>query len=123
MGLRVGRVGELLGHVAPSISVGQIVGVLDGARHPGGPGRVDDFRAQRGHERLLFLRKVLGHYYDDPVAFLPGRQREADARVARGGLDDDAAGLQLSRGLRGPSKYGPMRSLTLPPGLRNSSLA
>ena len=63
--------------------------VLDGGR------RDHDLGAVAAQHRDLLLAHLVGHHEDAAVALLRRRDREADAGVARGRLDDRAAGLQL----------------------------
>ncbi len=65
-------------------------------------GRDDDHvRAERLQVPHLLDRSLLGHDEDAAVAADGRRQREPDAGVARGGLDDGAAGLQGALALGG----------------------
>ncbi len=62
-------------------------------------GADDDLRAVGPQHRDLLLAHLVRHDEDAAVALLRRRDREADAGVARGRLDDGAAGLELSFGL------------------------
>ena len=59
-----------------------------------------DFAAEGLHHLALLDGEVLGDAEDDAIALLHAGQREADAGVARGRLDDRAAGLQQTVALR-----------------------
>ena len=63
--------------------------------------RDHDLGAVAAQHRDLLLAHLVGHHEDAPVALLCRRDREADAGVARGRLDDRAAGLQLPVALGG----------------------
>ena len=57
--------------------------------------RDHDLGAVAAEHRDLLLAHLVGHHEDAAVALLRRRDREPDARVARGRLDDRAAGLEL----------------------------
>src|SRR2546430_2018711 len=57
-----------------------------------------DLGSVRAEHRDLLLAHLVGHHEDAAVALLRGGDREAHARVAGGGLDDRAAGLELALG-------------------------
>ena len=61
----------------------------------------DDLGAVGPKELLLLGRLLVGHDEDAAIALQRGRDREAVAGVAAGGLDDRAAGLQEARPLGG----------------------
>jgi hypothetical protein len=94
--MRVGRIGELVG-IEPAVLAGQPLGhVLIVFRVP-----LADVGARQAHlgahglevEDLL-LGHLVRHHDDQLVALLGRHQRERQAGVAGGRLDDRAAGLE-----------------------------
>ena len=81
------RGGDLLGEAAGIAHVIVRVGVGHGRDEP-------QIGAAQQQHVLLFLALRLGHDDDGAVAARIADQREADAGIAGGALDDDAAGLQ-----------------------------
>ena len=68
---------------------------------PSDAGREDELGAERAQQGAALLRHGLRHRQDDVVAAGRADERERDARVAAGGLDDRAAGLELAGRLGG----------------------
>ena len=102
--LRVGHVRVLVGLEAARDLLGQPVGdrvvalrrvVLDRGR------RDHDLGAVGAQHRDLLLAHLVRHHEDAAVAARGRRDREPDAGVARGRLDDRPAGLQLPLALGG----------------------
>ena len=58
--------------------------------------RQHDFRAHRAQVEDLLLAHLVGQHQDQAIALLRGDQRETEAGVAGGRLDDRAAGLQIA---------------------------
>jgi hypothetical protein len=56
------------------------------------------FGAQRLQVQHFFGRHLVGHHQQHAVAFQPADQREPEAGVAGGGLDDGAARLEPAVG-------------------------
>ena len=82
-----------------------------------------DLGAVRPQQRDLLGRDLVGHH--EHAAIAPARRDdgETDAGVARRRLDDGAAGPSSPARSAASIIVSAGRSLTLPPGLRNSSLA
>ena len=83
----------------------------------------DDLGAVGAQKRTLLLGNLVRHDEDAAVALERGRDGEADAGVPARGLDDRPARRELSVPLGLLDHRRPIRSFTLPPGFRNSSLA
>ncbi len=99
VGLGVGRVGVLVGLEPTRQLLGQPVGhrvvALRRLRLDGG--RADHHLGAVGpQQRDLLLAHLVGHDEDAAVALDGGGDRQADAGVAGGGLDDGAARPQLA---------------------------
>ena len=58
--------------------------------------RQHDFGAQETHHLAAFDTEVLGHGYDERVAFLRTHHGETDAGIAAGGFDNGLARLQCT---------------------------
>ena len=88
------HVGVLVGLEAAGDLLGKPVGdrvvTLRRVRRDGG-GADHDLGAVRAQQRDLLLAHLVGHHEDAAVALDRGRDREPDARVAGGRLDDRAA--------------------------------
>ena len=99
--------------------------VVDSGRVVVDRGRRDhDLGAVRAQHRDLLLAHLVGHDEDAAVALARRRDREPDAGVARGRLDDRPAGLAACPSRSAASIIArPIRSFTEPPGLRYSSFA
>ena len=82
--------GDLLGEAVRDrvVRLGRVV--VDGGR------RDHDLGAVGAQRRDLLLAHLVRHHEDAAVALLRGRDREPDAGVARGRLDDRAAGAELA---------------------------
>ena len=99
MRLGVGGVDELPGYEAVGDLLGQLVGLGDGTLHALGTLGEHQLCAVGLHQLAALHGHGLRHDDDDAVATGGGHGSEADAGVAGGGLDDDAAGLQQTLGL------------------------
>jgi hypothetical protein len=95
-----------------------VVGVV--GRH--GRGRDDHLGAERLEQAHLLLAHLVGHGEDALVAPHRRGDGEPDAGVAARPLDDGAAGRRRPLRSAASTIGRPMRSLTLPPGLKNSAL-
>ena len=106
----VGLVRERIGRIAELIDVkrarnfrrqsrGDILIIF---RMPAGhvASRQANFRAERADVGDFLLRHLVGNDEDDAITLRAGDEGEAEAGVARGRLDDRAAGLQLPIALR-----------------------
>jgi hypothetical protein len=91
---------ELLRHIRAFDRRRKLLGLGDGRLHAAVLRREDDFAAEGFHHFAFFGGEVLGHAEDHAIALLHAREREADAGVARGRLDDRAAGLQQAVAFR-----------------------
>ena len=91
VGERVGGVFELLRDEAAENFAGEFLGLFNRALHAGRAGRKDDFGAVGLEQHAALDAHRLGHREDGAIAAGGGNAREPDARVARGGLDDDGA--------------------------------
>ena len=107
--------GQSLGQPAGILHV--IVGVLVGHRR-----HLDSSAPISAQRVLLLLALGLGDDDDRPVAQRVGDQREADAGIAGGALDDDAAGPQQPLASASAMMNSAARSLTDWPGFMNSAL-
>ena len=115
---------ELLRHEVVGMLAHQLRRREHGARHALDGRREMDLGAEAREQALALHAHVVGHREDQPVALHRGRHGEPDAGVAAGRLDDRAARLAARRGARRPrSSRAPIRSLTLPPGLSDSTFA
>ena len=94
MGGGVGGVDELAGKEASRQRAGQLLRLFDGSSHPLGPLAQDQLRTVGVHKKAALLAHGVRHDDDDTVAPRGGDRSQADARVAGGGFDNDAAGLQ-----------------------------
>ena len=68
----------------------------DGALHALGVGSASHLGAQRPHDRHFFLGKVLRHKQPHFVAAVHADQRQPDAGISRGRLDNRSAGREFS---------------------------
>ena len=100
MGLRVGGIAELIGDEAARQLPGQLLGLVHRPLHALGTGSEDQLRPVGGQHGPALGAHGVGHGEDHPVAAGGRHAGQTDARVAGGGLDDDAAGLQKSLLLR-----------------------
>ena len=94
----VGRVHELAGDDRSGNLGLELLGLGDGSLHAGCAVGEHELCAVAAHELAALDAHGLGHRDDDAVATGGGDAGQADAGVARGGLDDGAAGLQLAGG-------------------------
>ena len=104
VGLRVGLVEVLVGLERARDLVGQpvgdaVVGLRRLRRHVGRGEH--DVGAVGAQQVDLLPRHLVGHHRDHAVALQPGGDRQAGAGVARGRLDDRAAGHQPAVALGG----------------------
>jgi hypothetical protein len=123
VGERVGRIGELVG-IEPAVLGCQpfgdvLVVFVVSLAHVGT--RRAHVRAQGLEVKDLFLGHLVGDHDDELVALLGRHQRERQAGVAGGRLDDRAAGPSRPSASAASIMDLPMRSLIEPPGLRSSS--
>ena len=100
MNLRIGRIVELLRHPGVGRVLHQIFGARDRALHAFGAGREHELGAEHGEQRAALERHRLGHREDQLVALGRGDERERDAGVAAGRLDDDGVLVQHAALLR-----------------------
>ena len=98
--LRVRLVGELAGQDGARTLGGDLLGLGDRALHAEGGVGEDQLGAVGPQQRPALLGHRLRHREDDVVAAGGADQGERDAGVARGRLDDGAAGLELTGALR-----------------------
>ena len=91
---RIGRVFKLLRNPGIRGFFGQCLGPGDRALHAFRAGRQDQFGAQHGQQGAAFERHRFGHGEDELVAFGRRHEREGDAGVAAGWLDDDGVLLE-----------------------------
>ena len=126
MGVSVALVGVLVGLVPAGDLLGEPVGdevvALGGIRLD--RRRTDhDFGAEGAQQRDLLGRDLVGDDEDHLVALDRRGEREADARVPGGRLDDRPAGPKGPSSSARASIERAIRSLLEPPGLRYSSFA
>ena len=114
MNLRVGRVVELAGQNGARGLLDDFGGLGVGTRNSISTGGEHELGTQQTNDGATLLGHGLGHGDDDLVAASSTDEGQADAGVARGGLDDGAAGLELSGCL---GRVNDRRSLTLEAGL------
>ena len=105
MDARIVGVLELMRDEDVGIRGGDLAGALDGAGNTVRVGRQLKFGPQSQDEFLAFNAHPLGHDDAHPVTLHPPDQRQADARVTRGGLDDDRVRFQPPVALR-PLEHG-----------------
>ena len=121
--LGVGGVGELVGQ-EDVVALGHVARGLHRLVHPAH--RLDDLHARAVHaqQRLALAAHALRQRQHEVVALRGADERERDAGVARGRLDDRRACPARSSPPASAASIiaTPMRSLTLPPGLKDSSL-
>ena len=86
---RVGRVLELLRDEVPQVTLGQFLGLGDGAGHALGPRREDELGPVGPQQRPPLLAHRLGHRESALVAAGGAHHRQRDPGVATGGLEDD----------------------------------
>ena len=91
---RIGGIVELLGHPGVGSFLIKLLSFLDGALHSLGTGRQDESGAQQGEQSAPLLAHGLGHREDDLVATRRRDERQRNAGVAGGGLDDGGLGRQ-----------------------------
>jgi hypothetical protein len=96
MDLDIGRIVELLRHPAARRRFDQLLRAGDRALHPLLLRRQVEARAISEHQPAPLEAHALRHDQDELVALHRGDHGEADAGIARGRLDDRAAGLQLA---------------------------
>ena len=100
MGLRVRGIDELARHKAVQDLLRQLIRLGDRALHALGALRQHKLHTVGFHKLTALNGHRLRHDDDDPVASGCRDGGEADAGIAGGRLDDDRAGLQLTRSLR-----------------------
>src|SRR4051812_32285288 len=101
MGARVRLVRVLERHEVPRFPLCELESETDGAVRPLLPGRLDDRRAVEAQEPTSLLGRVLREDARERVTLELGDERERDAGVAGGRLEQLTAGLELARRLRG----------------------
>ena len=106
--LRVGRVLELLRHEGVRRILDQLLGLGDGALHALLGRRQHDLGPERLEQPPPFQAHALGHGHDQLVAARGTGERQADAGVAAGRLDDDRVLVDLARRAR-PRRSSPRR--------------
>src|ERR1051326_579233 len=94
MRLAVVDVLELLRHVRALDPARELLGLGNGAAHAGVLRREHDLAAEGFHDLALLGGEMLGDAEDHAIAHAHAGEREADAGVARGRLDDRAAFFQ-----------------------------
>ena len=99
---RLAGILELLRHPAVRGLGDQLLGAGDRALHALLLGGEVEGRAIGEHQPAALEAHALGHDQDELVALDRGDHGEADAGIARGRLDDRAAGLQLAGSSRRP---------------------
>jgi hypothetical protein len=77
-------------------------------------------RAEEAHQAAPLHREVLGHRHHERIALLRADHGQRDAGIAAGGLDDGLAGPSAPLRSAASITARAMRSLTEPPGLRDS---
>ena len=98
--LRVGRVGELVGDPAVAALAADAARLLDRLVHAAHRLHQHDLGAVQAQQVLALAAHALRHRQDQVVALGGADERERDAGVARGGLDDRvAARLDAALGL------------------------
>ena len=95
--VHVGRVFKLLGNPRARGAGGQLFSAGDGAFHAFFTRGQVERCAVGQHQAAAFNGHAVGHHQHEFVALHRGHHGQAHAGVARGGLDDGAAGLQLAR--------------------------
>jgi hypothetical protein len=85
---------ELLRNPGIRRFLGQLLGAGDRAFHAFGAGRQNQFRAEHRQQRAAFQRHRFGHRQNQLVTLGRRDERERDAGVAAGRLDDDGVLLQ-----------------------------
>ena len=86
---RIGRVLKLLRNPGVRSFLRQRFGLGDGAFHPLGARRQNELRAEHRQQGAAFERHRFGHGENDFVALGRGDERERNAGVTAGRLDDD----------------------------------
>ena len=92
--LGIGRVLELLRDDGAGDLGLQLLGLGDGALHALRAGREDELGAEEGQHLAALDRHGFRHDEDQAVAARGGHEGEGDAGIARGRLDQGAAGLE-----------------------------
>ena len=96
----VGGIFELLRHPGSGGLCDEFVGAGDGTVHALLARREFELRAIGEHQAAALDGHAVGHDQNHRVPFHRADHGEADAGIARGGLDDGAAGLELAALLR-----------------------
>ena len=91
--LRVGGIGELLQEQV-ALLLGELPCLVDGGAHPALARGQDELGAKSGEHPAPFEAHRFRHRQDEPVAPRGCDERQSDARVATGGLDEGHARLQ-----------------------------
>ena len=89
MDFRIGRIFKLLGNPGIGRFLGQLLGAGNGAFHAFGAGRQNQLRAEHRQQRAALQRHRFGHRQNQFVTFGRRDERQRDAGVAAGRLDDD----------------------------------
>ena len=99
MCLRVGGVHELAGDEGIGDLLGQLIGLGNGTLHALGTLTQHQLCTVGLHQLTALYAHGFGHHDDDAVALGSCHGSQADAGIARGGLDDHGAFLQQTLGL------------------------
>ncbi|MPN01533.1 hypothetical protein SDC9_148742 [bioreactor metagenome] len=99
--IRVGRIVELLGYDRIRVTGVQLFGFGNGALHAGGAVGQHQLGAIGGQEFAPLHAHGFRHGQNQPVTLDRRHQRQADAGIAAGRFDDQSAGLEYARLLRG----------------------
>ena len=115
MNLGIGRIIELLQHVAVGSIRQNLFGFHNGACHTARTGCKHDFGAKGEQKNAPFQTHGVGHDDDQLVALHGGDKGQADSSVAAGWLDEHRfARVESSRHFSASSiMLTPMRSFTL----------
>jgi hypothetical protein len=97
MGFDIGRVVELLRHPGVWNACGNLLGTGDGALHALFARRQVETGAVGQHQAATLDGHAVGHHQDQLVSLDRGHHGQPHAGIARGRLDDGAAGLQARR--------------------------
>ena len=94
MRFRIGHVFELPQGYGAGNGCTQLLCFSFCTEHTFFPGRVDDIRSQRAHERLFFHGEFCRYYKDDPVSPVQCGKSDSETGVACGAFHNGSARLQ-----------------------------